>query len=411
MFSIDDTNFHFAIIHWSSNGPLYGDITTWDTSGVTNMSFAFSNMESFNEDISGWNMSNVTNTEKMFFFASAFNQPLNSWNMGNVTTTKSMFEAASAFNQPLNSWNMEEVTTTESMFASASAFNQDINNWYTPKLKKTDKMLSDASSFNKNINNWYVANVTSMESMFSNNSTRSGFDSSFNQPLNLWNMRNVKSTKNMFEGASAFNQDISSWVLLSLADATSMFEGATDFSQNLHEWGNLPNVNLTDFSLNSNAILGNGSPVWISEINNNISTVGVDEVIQVRESIATVSEGVPFMSGPRYGYISIDDHQTNTRSEFQVVYGDSVRDDKIMARINLAPRSIHTLSLRDARMASLANKTRTYTGPVDIKKLTIKLYDEYGRIIDLNNTDWSFTLEFEKEIKRLVAPAYDSNDA
>ena len=115
-----------------------------------------------------------------------------------------------------------------------------------------------------------------------------------------------------------------------------------------------------------------------------------------------VSEGVPFMSGPRYGYISIDDHQTNSKSEFQVVYNDSVRDDNIIARINLAPQSVHTLSLRDAGMASLLNRTRTYHGPVDIQKLTIKLYDEYGRIIDLNNTDWSFTLEFEKEVNRLV---------
>ena len=32
-----------------------------------------------------------------------------------------------------------------------------------------------------------------------------------------------------------------------------------------------------------------------------------------------VSEGVPFMSGPRYGYISIDDHHTKSKSEFQVV--------------------------------------------------------------------------------------------
>jgi hypothetical protein len=122
----------------------------------------------------------------------------------------------------------------------------------------------------------------------------------------------------------------------------------------------------------------------------------------ILESASAVSEGVPFMSGPRYGYISIDDHQTNSKSEFQVVYNDSVRDDNIIARINLAPQSVHTLSLRDAGMASLLNRTRTYQGPVDIQKLTIKLYDEYGRIIDLNNTDWSFTLEFEKEVNRLV---------
>tara|TARA_B100001063_G_C16743372_1_gene546070 strand:+ start:1343 stop:1828 length:486 start_codon:yes stop_codon:yes gene_type:complete len=136
-------------------------------------------------------------------------------------------------------------------------------------------------------------------------------------------------------------------------------------------------------------------------INNILNSVKLEETIVI-SYYSSVSEGVPFMSGPRYGYISIDDHQTNSKSEFQVVYADSVCDDNIIARINLAPRSIHTLSLRDAGMANLLNRTRTYQGPVNIQKLTIKLYDEYGRIIDLNNTDWSFTLEFEKEVKQLV---------
>jgi hypothetical protein len=38
---------------------------------------------------------------------------------------------------------------------------------------------------------------------------------------------------------------------------------------------------------------------------------------------------------------------------------------------------------------------REYFGPVDIQRLHIALYDEFGRIIDLNNMDWSITLAFE----------------
>ena len=41
------------------------------------------------------------------------------------------------------------------------------------------------------------------------------------------------------------------------------------------------------------------------------------------------------------------------------------------------------------------NQIREYFGPVDIRSLEIKLIDEYGRIIDLNGMDWSFTLVFE----------------
>jgi hypothetical protein len=423
MTTINDTNFHIAITDWSNNGSIsiYGDISTWDTSGVTDMSFAFYNMTSFNEDISGWNMGNVTTTESMFQGATAFNQPIGNWNMVNVTNTQSMFQGATsfdqdisgwtmnnvintqnmfqgatAFNQPIGNWNMEEVVNASAMFMNASSFNEDIDLWRTSELVNTNQMFQGASSFNKTIQNWIVINVTTMESMFQN-------ATAFNKPLNLWNMRSVTNTQSMFEGASAFNQNISSWVLISLTDAKSMFKNATDFSQNLFEWGGLPDVNLlTDFSLNSNAILGSGPPNWITIISDNTSGLDVDDITKVRESIAIVSEGVPFMSGPRYGYISIDDHQTNSKSDFQVVYGDSVRDDNIIARINLAPRSIHTLSLRDAGMASLLNRTRTYQGPVNIQKLTVKLYDEYGRIIDLNNTDWSFTLEFEKEVKQFI---------
>ena len=36
---------------------------------------------------------------------------------------------------------------------------------------------------------------------------------------------------------------------------------------------------------------------------------------------------------------------------------------------------------------------RIYFGPTTINKLEIKLYDEYGRLVELNNSDYSFVLE------------------
>ena len=50
----------------------------------------------------------------------------------------------------------------------------------------------------------------------------------------------------------------------------------------------------------------------------------------------------------------------------------------------------------DPGISTQLNRTREYFGPVNIQKLEIKVYDEYGRILDLNNMDWSFTLAFEK---------------
>ena len=38
---------------------------------------------------------------------------------------------------------------------------------------------------------------------------------------------------------------------------------------------------------------------------------------------------------------------------------------------------------------------RVYPGKVDINRLQIKLLDEYGRIVDLDNMDYSISLKLE----------------
>ena len=38
---------------------------------------------------------------------------------------------------------------------------------------------------------------------------------------------------------------------------------------------------------------------------------------------------------------------------------------------------------------------RIYFGPTDITKLYIIIYDEFGRIVDINNADYSLTLELQ----------------
>lgn len=63
----------------------YGNISSWNTSKVTNMDNLFKNKLEFNEDISSWDVSNVTSMTSMFHNAKKFNKPINSWNTSNVT--------------------------------------------------------------------------------------------------------------------------------------------------------------------------------------------------------------------------------------------------------------------------------------------------------------------------------------
>ena len=44
---------------------------------------------------------------------------------------------------------------------------------------------------------------------------------------------------------------------------------------------------------------------------------------------------------------------------------------------------------------NLTTTPRQYFGPVDIQNIQIQLLDEYGRVINLNNMDYSFCLTFQ----------------
>jgi surface protein len=89
---INDGNIHNAVKLWCNNKQqalmLYGHISYWDTSKVTNMNNLFSNMKDFNDDISNWDVSNVTNMSGMFDGARSFNQPIGNWNVANVTNMR-----------------------------------------------------------------------------------------------------------------------------------------------------------------------------------------------------------------------------------------------------------------------------------------------------------------------------------
>lgn len=111
-----------------------------------------------------------------------------------------------------------------------------------------------------------------------------------------------------------------------------------------------------------------------------------------------VSEGICLITGPRYGFLAIDDHQKNTGPAYMVAFGNSILQNNIITRINLAALQADVgiyQSSSDAGLTTQVNRTREYFGPVDIQRLHVTLYDEYGRIIDLNNMDWSFSLAFE----------------
>jgi hypothetical protein len=113
---------------------------------------------------------------------------------------------------------------------------------------------------------------------------------------------------------------------------------------------------------------------------------------------AIVSEGICYPIGPRYAYLGLTDFNNNSNNYFISAFASSILNPDIIARINLIKMQQNEGIYHagdDEGSSTQLNRTRNYFGPVDIQKLKITLYDEFGRIIDLNNMDWSFTIKAE----------------
>ena len=67
-------------------------------------------------------------------------------------------------------------------------------------------------------------------------------------------------------------------------------------------------------------------------------------------------------------------------------------DKDILGKIYLDENRFY-LSISDDRSKKNERK-RKYFSPVNISRINIKILDEYGNIIDLNNMDFSFSFEF-----------------
>jgi hypothetical protein len=77
-----------------------------------------------------------------------------------------------------------------------------------------------------------------------------------------------------------------------------------------------------------------------------------------------------------------NNHGTSIISPFQE---DMLADNNILAKIS-------TDCCKDSCCQHIK---RIYFGPVNLTKLEIKLMDEYGRILDMNNMDYSLSFELE----------------
>jgi len=102
-----------------------------------------------------------------------------------------------------------------------------------------------------------------------------------------------------------------------------------------------------------------------------------------------VSEGIVDVTGPRYLYLVVDDHNNNVNNGFYSAFNSSLLNNNILARISLQSR---VFDYQVSNNLNIVTNPREYFGPVNIQNINIQLLDDYGRVVDLNNMDYSFCL-------------------
>lgn len=96
--------------------------------------------------------------------------------------------------------------------------------------------------------------------------------------------------------------------------------------------------------------------------------------------------------GTRYFLLSINDYNNNHGSTIISPFKeDMLADNNVLAKIPYKGNPF-SFNIEDNHCRYIK---REYFGPVNLNRFNIKIYDEYGRIIDINNVDYSLSFELE----------------
>jgi len=108
--------------------------------------------------------------------------------------------------------------------------------------------------------------------------------------------------------------------------------------------------------------------------------------------IILISETVIEPVTIRYLYLAIDDFHNSVNNHFITAFKDHILSPNILARIALKGSYFSLIMENNIHIVS---EPRKYFGPVDIQRFRIRVYDDRGRVLNMNNSDFSFCLNFK----------------
>ena len=95
---------------------------------------------------------------------------------------------------------------------------------------------------------------------------------------------------------------------------------------------------------------------------------------------------------PNYIYFVLNDFNNSQAQNVFGMYSRSIIGDNILGMIPITSQAFY---VNFTNGNDFIERKREYFGPVRIQRLKVELLNQYGDIINLNNMDYSFTLELE----------------
>ena len=228
------------------------DLSSFDTSKVTTMRSMFDSSAATEiKGLENFNTSKVTKMDEMFAESKVTTLNLSSFDTSNVTNMKYMFTSSQATSIDVSSFDTTNVTDMNWMFAySAATEIKGLENFNTSKVTKMDEMFAGTNVATLDLSSFDTSNVTGMTDMFF------GSAATEIKGLEKFNTSNVTNMSGMFYNCKVANLELSNFDTSKVTDMSWMFYQSVATSLDLSSFDT---TNVTDMSkmfYNSKATTG-----------------------------------------------------------------------------------------------------------------------------------------------------------
>ena len=105
-----------------------------------------------------------------------------------------------------------------------------------------------------------------------------------------------------------------------------------------------------------------------------------------------ISDTLPDPAAIRYLYLVVNDFNNSVNNTFIGAFNRWILNNNILARI---PINGQYFNLLMENQLSQHLEPRKYFGPVDVQRMHIQILDDHGRVLDINNANYSFCITFK----------------